>query len=162
MAIYPPIKKIFNWQLWNEKIAPSGGGYTSYKEVEITSAQLLALTPILSGSAVELLPSLGITKWYDFKIILEFKAGSAAYVGGSTYAISNATQSYRTIVSTTFTGTTAGDVKLIGPTFTAGSGIVTINDPGDTSVWFTCSGAAPTAGNGTLVAKIWYSEIPVG
>lgn len=70
MAIYPPIKKIFNWQLWNDKI----DAY-QYKEVNISSADLTSSSYVL----VILLPKIYGNQYYEWKLNVEFTPGATAY-----------------------------------------------------------------------------------
>jgi hypothetical protein len=146
-----------------------GTDFAQYKEVTITSSQVLTL----GTSPVQLLGAPAANKYYSIeKIILEYTYFTAAYtVPASDYFwinsgyymggdLSMLTQSVNAFVELSKTTSS----ELVGP-------------PGITSVSFTFadyylltddvnlttfSGVNPSAGDGSIKAKIWYKSLNFG
>ena len=145
--------------------AGSGFGYSNYVEIPISAAQLLTVgTP---GVEITLLPSLALNQYYDFKYILEFKAGTSPYgiAGGNFYVGiggSGGEPAGPALAASSFAAGTVGDVRIWGPRLSVppSNPYLDIASIGAASpVTFFGVGTPMTGGNGTIVFKIWYNII---
>ena len=183
MAIITPLKKRWLWQCWRTETNGScatGGGGTSllYKEVPISSAQILTIGTI----PVELLPQLPEGQYYDnVKMNLEYKFVTTPYVDGNTALIINSINAaigdflanpYFAVTRTTpFVATTDTACIIDGTQINSYTTVSAVNynarpfsaniaDPqfSDLHIWATGSKGAPnpSGGDGTMLVKIWY------
>ena len=167
MAIINPLKKLYAWQCWNTKTngscgtTSSGGGYgySNYVEVPISSAQLLAI----GTTDVQLLPPIAANQYYDFKVIIEFTAGTSAYgIAGGNYFIATPFASIGASFSaSSFSAGAPGETRVFGPRLSTTSTYLDSVATGYSPILLTCTGTSPTGGNGTLTVKIWYTVMTI-
>lgn len=176
MAIYPPPTRTFGWQYWNAKVDQLniGGGGTSllYKEVPISSAQILTIGTI----RVPLLPVLSAGQYYDnIKINLEYNHVTTSYTdpNGVIYiqsenglgpfsaiinnpVISNSYSSVTVVIANPSTEGTINSVQR--NTFLPGSDILDTTNS-DLAIFMLGAKSPPfnpSGGDGTMLVKIWY------
>ena len=183
MAIITPLKKRWLWQCWRTETNGScatGGGGTSllYKEVPISSAEILTIGTI----KIELLPALSSGEYYDnVKINLEYNhvtteyadPNGVIYIQSSTGAsgpFSAFTDSPLTNPYSSVCQVTVQPLNNLTIDSTSRNSFTFSNDITGTNfsdlVMF-MSGAKtppfnPSAGDGTMLVKIWYEIRTVG
>ena len=127
-------------------------GYKYYSAVTVTSAQTLSI----GSSPVEILPSPGANKYYDFKVIFEYIYGTISY---------SATGKMILIDSTTKRVTNQFDINGQTQNRVLISDINAQNEflPLNSKLEFTTSNASdPTLGDGSFKVKIYYNIIDFG
>lgn len=150
--------------IWNNQGVLNIGSsfsYLRYTEVNISSASLLDI----DNNNISLLTTLGTGSYYDLdRIIFEFSKGTASYTWTNDYFIINApsgSQTYFDINLITSGQTGAIIIKDFnsemptGEEFTTNRRINVNGTNSDISI-YSFNGTAPTVGNGTIKAKIWY------
>lgn len=132
----------------------------TYLEVDITDTQIKAINPF---APVELLPALGGSFYYEFKMLLEYTAGTTGYTIGASEAFALAQWDGGIADNITETA------LFWGATDDLVDGVIPIDDtvfnqgslgkiiPGQSVVLTTSGGTSPTLGDGTIKAKIWYT-----
>lgn len=134
-------------------------GYNNYTEVVISSADILAL----GSFPKSLLPSAGIGKYYECKVILEFIPGSSLYTFINDFITLNLSNTYivninrSLIIGSSELVVTINDFAINSPDTVNG---LVRRDPmaiGSFLQLTTYNGTNPTVGNGTIRAKIWYN-----
>lgn len=177
MAIITPLKKRWLWQCWRTETNGScatGGGGTSllYKEVPISSAQILTIGTI----PVELLPQLPQGQYYDnIKINLEYNHVTTSYTdpNGVIYiqsengigpfsaiinnpVISNSNSTVTVVIANPSTEGTINTVQR--NTFLPSGDILDITNS-DLAIFMLGAKTPPfnpSGGDGTMLVKIWY------
>lgn len=120
-----------------------------YKEVDVSSTEILSC----GSTPVVLLPATGATnKYYDFKIYVEYTAGTDAYSMGSPFAIQQGTTNKMPFGLLGFA--TQNAIAIVQYSFATLTAYYFY--PNQDLVLTTLSGADPTLGNGTLKLKIYY------
>lgn len=122
----------------------------NYTEIAISSAQILAM----DSTEIILLPALASNQYYQFKLALEYTAGSTPYtqtdpwgvygdaceyVEFKTNSLGADNQVYR-VSSENYKNPLLADGEFTGAPVKM----------------YTNGGPAPTLGDGTILAKIWY------
>lgn len=156
MAIYPPIKKLFNWQLWNEKINLSN--VPKYVEIDVTSQQLLNDI----GSGIEVVPAPGLNKYVEIeKAIFEFTPGSVTYDSNGNsylYLTDFNTNGQVVNISVVLNIVKVYSIAKKGAYISSADNVSyevdnVLNQPCYLSTW---NGTNLTLGNGSLKLKVWY------
>lgn len=130
-----------------------------YAEVSISSAQILDM----GSTPIELLPAPGdVLKYYEWKVILEYRHNTAAYNytdlvvigGGNSYygAYSDVFLTPQNHVWVAYP-TCNNLTTLSGPTTYPNMGRLEMNEP---ILLTTLDSTNPTTGDGDARAKIWY------
>ena len=133
------------------QVADAIGGYQYYSAVTITSADTLTLSSI----PIELLPSPGVGKYYDTKMIFEYTFNTTPYTTIGSINVTDGTN----IVYETFNLSGLGDDAIfIAQSMTNPAFFLYLNTP----LYLTTPTADPTSGNGSMLVKIWYSIRTVG
>ena len=133
--------------------------FQNYIEVPVTSAQILAMgvTPI------DLLPVLGADEYYEVKVILEFDYGTAVYVSPDKITVelnglSTCLLKAQFITQAANQAAILDDFLVNSPN--AGLGTVDhafFTPTAGSLKLYTVDGTDPTLGDGTMLAKIWYT-----
>jgi len=172
----PGLKRVYNWlgstmQTFARELCPylqaincgggggGNGGYTNYVEVPISSAQILNM----GTTAIQLLPVLPITQYYKYEVSFEYTPGNLPYSAVSDYTLFASVGNIHNVYDTKllgldkivfFGGSQQGQIQSSGSKnyeayslAVAGSGIYFDSIP------------SPTVGNGTILAKIWYTVV---
>lgn len=137
------------------------GGLYQYKEVIITSAELInpGVIPVGSGTGKELLPPCTANQYYEWKFNMEFYPGPTAYTSAGFLQIA---PSYVTSIPINTSEVSSNDplIFLVGSrmginydiyNIKTGDGLYLQITPGD---W--------TDGDGTFKVKIWYKVVQFG
>ena len=133
------------------QVANAIGGYQYYSAITISSADILTLNSI----PVELLPSPGVGKYYDTKMIFEYTFNTTPYTTIGSINVTDGTN----IVYETFNLTVLGnDTIFIAQSMTNPTFFLNLNTP----LYLTTPITDPTSGDGTMLIKIWYSIRTVG
>jgi hypothetical protein len=131
------------------QIAPIIGGYQYYSAVTITSGEILTLF----SSPVEILPSPGTNKYYDFKVYFEYTYNSSTYTSNTIFLIDNSNKR----VSKEFYIEGSDNVILVSNMDTQ-SNLTTVNS----NLLLSTTVSDPTSGDGDLKIKIWYNIVDFG
>lgn len=122
----------------------------TYIEVPITSAQILNMW----DTAIDLLPTLASNQYYIFDIVLEYTAGTTPYVNTDPWGIYGSDIEY-VEYSTVSLGAT-NEVYRISSSDQKFPDAANREFTGTSVKMYTNGSANPTAGDGTILAKIWY------
>jgi len=128
----------------------SGVTEPSYIAITITPSDILSSNSV----PFEILPSPGTKKYYDLKIIVEYQAGVSNYVSGNDTVITDLTNYVFTI----------GDISIFS---TDSVKILQSMNPSeqmkpDSPLYFYTRTSDPTAGDGEITLKIWYTIRTLG
>ena len=131
-----------------------------YLEVDITDTQIKNINPF---TPVELLPAIGGSFYYEFKMLLEYTGGTTGYTIGTNEALAlgqfdggltnNVTETALSYLATN--DIVDGVISVDDTVFNEGSLGKII--PGQNIALTTSGGSTPTLGDGTIKAKIWYT-----
>jgi hypothetical protein len=137
------------------------GGLYQYKEVIITSAELInpGVIPVGSGTGKELLPPCAANQYYEWEFNMEFLPGPTTYTSSGFLQIA---PSYVTSIPINTSEVSSNDplIFLVGSrmginydiyNIKTGDGLYLQITPGD---W--------TDGDGTFKVKIWYKLVQFG
>lgn len=130
------------------------GGLLQYVEVNVTSAQLLNLDTV--GASV--LPALANPNQYYYidKCIIEYSPGTTPYVATGTLYLNNAAMIEAS--ANILVLTDKAFVVLKQPIeFSAAADNIATYQPLPQGAVELFAGTSPTAGDGTLKVKMWYS-----
>jgi len=129
------------------QIAPTIGGYQYYTAVTVSSAEILTLNSL----PVVILPSLGTSQYYDFKMYFEYEFVTIGYTGLTTVRLVN---NLNTQISSTINCATTDNVVAIwNHSYSASIFNTDIN---------LFNNADPTNGDGTIKLKIYYNIVNFG
>jgi hypothetical protein len=175
----PGLKRVYNWlgstmQTFARELCPylqaincggggGNGGYANYVEVPISSAQILNMNSV----PIQLLPPLPNTQYYKYEIFFEYTPGSLPYTVSEQYVLTGGI----TYPHASYPDNMLGTNKLV---FIGGSqqGQIQLsglaNRPAYNLSELTPQGIrlsnknSPTGGDGTILAKIWYTVVDFG
>ncbi len=129
------------------QIAPTIGGYQYYTAVTVSSAQILTL----NSSPVVVLPSLGTSQYYDFKMYFEYDFGTTGYTGLTQVRLVD--DSFNQISPTINCQTTNNVVAIWNNNYTTSlfnTNVILYN------------ASDPTNGDGNIKLKIYYNLVNFG
>ena len=129
------------------QIAPTIGGYQYYTAVTVSSAEILTLNSL----PVVILPSLGTSQYYDFKMYFEYDFGTIGYTGLTTVRLVD--DSSNQLSGNMNCATTDNVVAIWTGNYTSSLF--------DTNILLR-NGLDPTNGDGTIKLKIYYNIVNFG
>jgi len=131
------------------QVAPVIGGYQYYSAVTISSGETLTLYSL----PVEILPSPGANKYYDFKVYFEYNYNSSTYTSNLISLVDNTNKR----VTKEFYIEGSDNVILVSDMDTQ-SNLTTVNS----NLVLTTTVSDPTNGDGSLKIKIYYNIVNFG
>lgn len=131
------------------QLATTIGGFQYYSAVTISSGQILTL----NSSPIEILPSPGVDKYYDFKVYFEYYYGSLSYVSNPIYLI-DGTGKYITEqfdIQAPYNSILVSNMNSFAN-----------YSPVNSNLQLTTPTTDPTSGDGSIKIKIWYNIVDFG
>lgn len=134
-------------------------GFSSYAEVEISSAQILSM----GSNPIDLLPPLSAGQYYDAKVILEFSPGNQLYNLDNDFPLVDLNKAYAGVIRNSLIRSASNAVAVITdliistPDTISGAVVRSIMLNEGSLTLRTYNETDPVDGNGTLLAKIWYN-----
>lgn len=133
----------------------------SYTELSISSSDILNM----GSSPIVLLPVPGVNNYYDIdRIVLEYSGGSSTYnfgVNNFPTVFFSGFNKYQIITNGGWDTNDRIWIVIFAASELANDGSqdypkVTSQDKNESIIFTTWTGANPTTGDGTILAKIWY------